>query len=217
MNHPEDDELRRQVAALPDPVPSGATDARIRAMIAEAASGTSGRPPGKRRHLRAAAPLLAVAAGFLVLVFAVGWVLGNRQSDREYDELLATRTLMLELMRARDSHQRIRAATASLSLEEADPVIISQLGRMLRQDVSTNVRLAALDALLRFADQAAARDEMLAALGEAPPPAVQIQLMETLIRLNEKRVLPYLEDIIESDSLPRQLRDRAELGTFKLI
>jgi HEAT repeat protein len=167
-------------------------------------------------HLRTAA-LLSMAAGFLLLIFAAGWILGNRATDRQEKDLIATRTLMLELMRADGSHDRMRAATTSLELDEADPTTIHRLGRMLRRDESTNVRLAALDALQRFGDTPAARDEMLAALGENPPPAVQIQLMETLVQLGERRVLPYLRNIMKTDSLPRQLRDRAELGTFKLI
>ncbi len=54
-------------------------------------------------------------------------------------------------------------------------------------------------------------------MGADPPPAVRVQLLETLVRLNEKRVLPYLEELRRNESVPQQLRDAAELGTYKLI
>ncbi len=199
------DDLRREIAALPDPVPSAEADARFAALIVP-----------KKLHRRAAAPYLAVAAS-LLLVFALGWNYAKQDADELERQLAATRTLMLELMQDRSSLTRMRAATVSLELETADPAVIANLGHLLRTDASTNVRLAALDALRRFAAEPLARREMLQAMGESPPPAVRVQLLETLVGLNEKRVLPYLEEMISNDTLPQRLRDAAELGTFKLI
>ncbi|MCP9236906.1 HEAT repeat domain-containing protein [Lewinella sp. JB7] len=206
-------DLRNEIAGLPDPHPSAAADRRFTEMLA-AHTGTA-RSSGNPRHLRPAA-LLAVAATLLLLVFGLGWYFGSAESTAER-QLAATRTLMLELMQDRRSSQRMQAATVSLSIEVADPEVIANLGLLLRTDPNTNVRLAALDALRRFSDDPSARREMLDAMAGAPPPAVQVQLLETLVSLNEKRVLPYLEDIISNDSIPRRLRDAAELGTFKLI
>lgn len=205
---PSDEELRREIAALrDDPQPSAEADRRFADMLEKHAT------PRPTRHLRAAA-LLSIAASLLLVVFGLGWYFGQDESQQE---LAATRTLMLELMQNESSSTRIRAATVSLDLEVADPEVIANLGRMLRQDENTNVRLAALDALSRFADEPAARREMLDAMGEAPPPVVRLQLLEILVGLEEKRVLPYLEDLIQNDTLPQRLRDAAQLGAFKLI
>ena len=208
------DELRREMAALPDPVPSAGTDARFAALLADHEK--QERPDPKTLHRRPAAPYLVLAAS-LLLVFALGWNYARQDTDDLERQLAATRTLMLELMQDRSSLTRMRAATVSLELKTADPAVIANLGHLLRTDASTNVRLAALDALRRFATEPLARREMLQAMGESPPPAVRVQLLETLVGLNEKRVLPYLEEMITNDTLPQRLRDAAELGTFKLI
>lgn len=201
------DQLRQQLAALPDPHPSRGSDDRFAKMLAG--------HDRKILHLRPAA-LMSIAASLLLLVFAMGWYFGN--SDHELEgELAATRSLMLELMDNQSSNARMRAATVSLDIAVADPEVIANLGKMLRTDENTNVRLAALDALGRFAATSQARQEMLDAMGGDPPPAVRVQLLETLVNLNEKRVLPYLEELKRNDSLPQRLRDAAELGTFKLI
>ena len=208
------DELRREVAALPDPVPSAAADARFAALLTDHEK--QQRPAPQTLHLRTAAPYLALAAS-LLLVFALGRNYARQDTDDLERQLAATRTLMLELMQDRSSLTRMRAATVSLEVEMADPAVIANLGHLLRTDASTNVRLAALDALRRFAAEPLARREMLQAMGESPPPAVRVQLLETLVGLHEKRVLPYLEEMISNDTLPQRLRDAAELGTFKLI
>ena len=206
------DELRREIADLPDPTPSAAADRRFAEFLRE----RSEPPPLMTYHLRPRPLYLSIAAS-LLLVFALGWYLGG-VPDRELErQLAATRTLMLELMQDQRSTTRMQAATVSLDVPVADPIVIDHLGRMLRTDENTNVRLAALDALQRFAESPLVREELLMAMSADPPPAVQVQLMETLIALNERRVLPYLEELIKNDTLPRQLRDAAELGSFKLI
>ena len=206
--------MRADLAATPDPRPSPATDARFAALLKDACQ--EPRPAPKVRQLRPAA-LLGIAAGILLLVFAGGWLLGRRDAGELERQLAATRTLMLELMADERSTTRMRAATVSLEVAVPDPLIIENLELLLRTDASTNVRLAALDALRRFGDAPAARAALLAAMAEDPPPAVRVQLLETLVQLREKRVLPYLEELITNDSIPRALRDAAELGTFKLI
>ncbi len=217
-------EMRDAIAEVPDPVPSAETDRRFAELLtthtrAPKLNGTVRPLPARSREgslLRPAA-LLSIAASMLLLVFGLGWYFGRGTTGELEQQLASTRTLMLELMNAEHSTTRMRAATVSLELSVADPVVIHHLGRMLRTDEKTSVRLAALDALARFSATRAARDEMLDAMAGDPPPAVRVQLLETLVALNEKRVLPYLEEIINNDSIPRPLRDAAQLGTFKLI
>ncbi|WP_116106272.1 HEAT repeat domain-containing protein [Lewinella sp. IMCC34191] len=214
-------QLREDVARPADPQPSAAADRRFADMLAGYESDETDEvqpatASAKAFYLRPAA-LLSIAASMLLLVFGLGWYFGRSDTSHLEHQLAATRTLMLQLMDDEQPTTRMRAATVSLDVPVADPAIIANLGHMLRTDEKTNVRLAALDALHRFADSPAARDEMLAAMASDPPPAVRVQLLETLVALNEKRVLPYLEEIINNDQTPRPLRDAAELGTFKLI
>ncbi|WP_116127721.1 HEAT repeat domain-containing protein [Lewinella sp. IMCC34183] len=204
--------LREDLCQPEDVAPSPAADRRFAELLA-----TQPEPSAVRRTLHPRAAALIGVAASLLLVFGLGWYSGRSDTTQLESQLAATRTLMLELMQDENSTTRMQAATISLEVAVADPAVIANLGRMLRTDDNTNVRLAALDALQRFADDPAARQEMLDAMAGSPPPGVQAQLMETLVHLGERRVLPYLEDLIQNDSIPRPLRDAAELGTFKLI
>lgn len=222
------EEVTAALATLQDAAPSAAADRRFAAMLAEATQREEvAAPPivarGFRRDPRLRAAYrrrllrFAAVAAVALLVFTAGRFYQGGVNEETDRELAATRTLMLELMTDQRTSARIRATTVTLALPAADPVTTANLGYLLRTDASTNVRLAALDALRRFANDPAARDEMVRALGEAPPEAVRLELIETLVRLNEKRILPYLRDIMSTDSLPRPLRTAAEMASYKLI
>jgi len=159
----------------------------------------------------------AAAAAAILFIFATGWYLGGAEDRTLQQELASNRALMLELMQDQSPSARIRATSVAMELPTADPVTIQNLGYLLRNDASANVRLAALDALRRFAHAAETREQLLTAIQESPPEVVRFELIEALVRMNETRVLPYLHEIIEADSLPQPVRDAAQMASFKLI
>jgi HEAT repeat protein len=124
---------------------------------------------------------------------------------------------MLDLMKDDRTSSRIQATTVTLSLLVADPTVINNLAYLLQNDENPNVRLAALDALRRFADDPQVREEFLLALEGNPPEVLRFELIEILVHLEEKRVLPILEKMIDADSLPQPVRDAAQMASFKLI
>ncbi|MTB52764.1 HEAT repeat domain-containing protein [Lewinella sp. W8] len=213
--------LQSDIRAIPEPRPSAAADTRFAEMLAReqaklATTSTTpnhGQPPARVRRL----PQWAAAAAILLLAFAGGWLLrGAGQSDTER-QLAAARELMLDLMKDDRSSKRMQATTVTLDLPVADPTVIENLAYLLQNDENPNVRLAALDALRRFSDLPQVREELLRALETSPPEVLRFELIETLVQLEEKRVLPILEEMIDADSLPQPVRDAAQMASFKLI
>ncbi|PHI20682.1 hypothetical protein CEQ90_06425 [Lewinellaceae bacterium SD302] len=209
--------LQTVVIASEDEVVSGQATARFEAFLAaENKRETPIRqlPLTRRRKWFGFA---AVAAGIL-LVFSLGRQFGLSENGAGR-ELAATRSLMLELMKADKTSDRIAATTIALEAETADPELIDNLGYLLLHDENTNVQLAALAALRRFGNEKQVRDKLLEAIGEPDdrPEIVRLQLIEVLVGLKEERVLPYLEELINNQTLPRHLKDAAQMGKFKLI
>ncbi|WP_273444352.1 HEAT repeat domain-containing protein [Neolewinella agarilytica] len=213
-------ELMAEIKSAEEPTLSAAADARFETMLAaameqqgQATEMTTVRSlPPRKLYIR-----LFAAAAAILLIFAAGWYVGGAEDRATARQLAATRTLMLDLMKDSRPSARIQATTVSFDLPAADPQTIADLGHMLRTDESANVRLAALDALRRFPNEPAVREILLSAMNESPPDVVRFELIETLVRFNEKRVLPYLQDMIDADSLPRPVRDAAQMASFKLI
>lgn len=224
--------LVETIAMASEPAPSSAADDRFELMLAAAVkdNGTSVINEGQggaspmapaatvRRLPFYQRPLMKIAgvAAAILLIFVAGRISAPGVADLN-EELASTRALMLDLMENELTSERIRATTVTFELKTADPETTQRLGYMLRNDENTNVRLAALEALRRFPNDLIVREELLTAMSETPPDVVRFELIETLVRANEKRVLPYLEDIIDTETLPQPVRDAAEMASFKLI
>ncbi|MEO0734399.1 MAG: HEAT repeat domain-containing protein [Bacteroidota bacterium] len=204
--------LMAAITAAPEPAPSATADARFADLLHGAVGEAKVRTLPNRNWLRYAA-----AAAAILFIFAAGWYTGGAEERALKAQLAATRTQVETLMQDARPSARIKATTVTFDLPQADPTTVRLLGYLLRTDESTNVRLAALDALRRFPNDLTTRDQLLSAMEENPPEVVRVELINHLVDLKEKRVLPYLQDIIEADSLPQPLRDAAELASFKLI
>lgn len=84
-----------------------------------------------------------------------------------------------------------------------DNQIISVLIDILHNDNNTNVKLAAIDALLKFPGNEKIRKNLLTALGNETIPLVQIKLIKSLSNLRENRAQKPLEDLINNqETLP---------------
>lgn len=219
------EELMSEIAAEPEAVPSAAADARFTEMLAGATAGgqtvTEPELTGRSAKVRSLVWKVAALAAAVALVFTAGrFYQGGAMNTEAERQLAAHRSLVTEMMGLMKSDRmsnRIRATTVTFDLPETDPVTTANLGYLLRQDENTNVRLAALEALSRFPNDPGIRDELLAAMNESPPPVVRFELIETLVRMNEKRVVPYLKELMDTDTLPQPVRDAAQMASFKLI
>lgn len=220
--------LMEEIVMEVEPAPSVEADDRFAAMLDgemsalenKVARRTTASRNGKRAsgaRVRSLVWKVTGVAAAVALIFLAGRISVNSSVSNLDRELAANRTLMLELMKDERTSARIRATTVTLTLPETDPVTTANLGYLLRNDKNSNVRLAALDALRRFPNDPGVRAELLAAMDETPPDVVRFELIETLVRMGEKRILPYLEDIMDADSLPQPMRDAAEMASFKLI
>ncbi|MEM6396121.1 MAG: hypothetical protein AAF741_07215 [Bacteroidota bacterium] len=154
----------------------------------------------------------AIAASIL-LVFSLGWWLGGSSVLTNTQDFASQ---WEELLEGERSSHRIAATRLIASQPNVDEALISRLGILLREDPSPNVRLAALEALATLGQYHYARQELIMSLEPNGPAAVQIQLIEILIELEETKILPRLHDWSQDLSLPQYLRDAAELGRFKL-
>ncbi len=205
--------LLQEISDQPEPEPSSRADDRFESLLADAI----GQPPRRQVKVRSLIWKVVGIAAAIALVFAAGRFY-QAGSNADFDrQLAANRTLMLELMQAERSSDRIEATVVATRMAAPDSETTEDLGYLLRSDDNTNVRLAALTALRRFAEDAGVRNELLRALAADPPLVVRIELVELLVSVREQRALPYLEELMRSDSLPRPVRDLARLGAIKLI
>jgi HEAT repeat protein len=87
----------------------------------------------------------------------------------------------------------------------------------LNYDSNVDVRLAAIDALSRFAADPDVRSGLVKSLPIQKSPLVQISLIDLLVQLQERQSIEVLKRIADDAGQNQQVCQRAERGVQKLI
>jgi len=160
----------------------------------------------------AAAALLLLVAGYFV-----GQGLQSDANTHEYAETNQfTEAQMIAMLDEPSTSQRIKAVNIGYEMEHSDDRIIEALIETMHKDESSNVRLAAANALEKFSSNEKVVDALIYSLETPNDPMVTIAVINILASIKEKKALEPLEKIAKSNSHLNFVKDEAEVGIFKL-
>ena len=125
--------------------------------------------------------------------------------------------MILTLLEQPSATQRLKAVSISTELSQTDEKIYQALLKTLNHDPQVNVRLAALDALLDYADQPLVRQGLIEAIPQQESPLVQITLAETMVQLQEKRSVDELRTLLRQQSLNEDAEQEIKKSIQQLI
>jgi len=166
---------------------------------------------------RAAAAVLLVMAGV-----AIGnWINNNQQHEKELAELKQQvdenrRVMMAMLENQQSASQRITGLSVAYQMDKPDDEIVGVLVKTMNEDVNSNVRLAAMDALGKFSNEASVKSALIQSLSSQKDPVVQIALIQLLVKMKEKSVVRQLEQMTKDASTMKAVKDEAYSGILKL-
>lgn len=126
------------------------------------------------------------------------------------------RVMFAKLNDMQSPSQRMIGAAEVQKLKNADIDIVDALANTLNNDPSTNVRLAALDALGKFHREAYVKKKLIASLKNQKDPMVQIGLIELLTKMREKTILNELDKIVNDRNAMDAVKDHAYTSIFTL-
>ena len=212
-----------RLAMLPDEQPSPALRSRFYAML-----GVETRLEEKTRRKswleawwpRRPALQFALALAMTVIGVFVGrwWQTAEEKPVREVatlrDEVRDLKEVV-GLLRQQSASERLRGVNYSYRMERADSEVIRALLATLKLDPSVDVRLAAVDALKRYAGEPAVLDGLAGALDERQSPLVQIALIDALVDAGGERSAAPLRRIRERP-VPAEVRQHASWGLEQL-
>lgn len=177
-------------------------------------------PKSKRTQLKANYKMLfqVAAALALILMIAAVTILVSQQNkiDALAVEMKKKEDNMLALLKAQSVSNRIKAVNISYKMSSPNDLIISSLIKVMNTDKSSNVRLAAIEALHKFADDFKVKNALVESLHQQTDPSLQIVLINILVELKEESVIDQLESIINDAEVKEVVKDEAHLGLFKL-
>jgi HEAT repeat protein len=163
----------------------------------------------------------------LVLAFGAGMALGPGPKKgapeppvlaQLRDEVTSLRHMVvLTLLRQPSASDRLQGVSLSSCVSQPDQMVLSALLQALNSDPNVNVRVAAVEALGPFAAQAMVKQGLLRSLATDTSPVVQIELIDTMVRLREKESIPILKQIAQNAGVDQTVRHQAEWAVRQLI
>jgi hypothetical protein len=212
------EELHGDIGNISVPLPSDKMDDRFRMMLDEEKKRDliGGSISERKRSLyqQFSNPVWKIAAG--IALFLMGWfgasLIGKGTADNQQlaslsSEVVRLReTLVLAMIEQNSPVERIKAVNMMNQMDQADGKIIQSLLSTLENDENDNVRLIALDALIRYANQPAVREGLINSISKQTSPMVQLRLAEIMVSLQEKRSVPEFEKILNNANLNYSVR-----------
>lgn len=161
-------------------------------------------------------------AAAILLIFGAGLLLGkNIQWRTEYDArfdslnkqamLIRQNVSMASLMQPTTS-QRLQAVNILHEQAEEDNKIIDVLIQTLNYDENVNVRMAAANALAKYPENKSVRDALIRALDNQKEPALQIKLINILMKAQDQRAKRLFHEIIQSKETLPVVKQQAKNG-----
>ena len=151
----------------------------------------------------------------LVLGLGVGYLLIGRNDQSELSSLSnevqeMKAIMMLSMLEKESPSDRIKAVSMTKKMAAVDDQVIEALFATLNNDQNNNVRLEALDALVRYAYQPKVRTKLIESLEKQVSPLVQLALADIMVLLQDKNAKRALEDLVNNDDTPDDIKSLIE-------
>ncbi len=124
--------------------------------------------------------------------------------------------MMLSLLDNSSAVERLQAVSLSTELDKADGKVIEALLTTLNYDTNTNVRLATLEALIRYTDEPRVREGLIASLALQDSPMVQMALADLMVKLQEKRSVKALRQLLRQKGIRKTVKTKVEQSIIQL-
>lgn len=213
-----------RVAELEMPAPSSSLDERFYHLLAEERRATRKAPAMTTGWWTARWPRLAFATVALLLGWGLGYYMRPSAAVPSGELAILTREvsdlremMMLTLLEKESATERLKAVSLTQEMSHASRKVTVALLETLNHDDNVNVRLAALDALKAYAREDAVREALVRSIAQQDSPLVQVALAELMVALQEKTSVRELEKILESQSMPQEVKTKIRQSIDVLI
>ncbi|MFY9243104.1 MAG: HEAT repeat domain-containing protein [Polaribacter sp.] len=135
------------------------------------------------------------------------------QQEKKEIQTVAT----LSLMENESASKRLQAVSYAKAFVQPDDKILRLLIDKMNNDRHTNVRLAAANALAKFAKNNTVKQALIKTLEEEKNANMQIELIQILVDIEEKRVIPAMEKLLKNKETPSYIKEQINLELKQII
>jgi len=218
----EMERVYRQLGSLPEPEPAESVRERFYHFLQQEKKNqkrtASHKVEQAQQYIKqfTGLPRLAYAAA----IFLVGILIGNlmmplngtnQKIEQLSSEVYQMREMMaLTLLDNSSPTERLKAVNISSDIQNANSRIIDALFQTLNNDPNVNVRLAAIDALLKHHKESSVRERLVNSITVQESPVVQVALADAMVTIQEKRSIDEFKKLLEQDQLDQDVRNKLE-------
>ena len=163
--------------------------------------------------------------GLMLLVIGLGlgyWVLPNRSTSNHVNQLTSEvqqlkELMMLTMIEQNSSTDRLKAVSLTTKMDTVSEKVAVALINVLQNDENTNVRLAAVDVLALYTSEPKIREALINSIAHQESPLVQLALAELMVAINEKKAIDPLNNIIENENTPDEVKKELQSALQAII
>jgi len=217
--------MQQHLESMSSAEPSYTMDAKFHTMLAKEKSKASNAFFGRLSEWWASAWQFQMQWAYSVALILLGGAtvyLWQGASDDQIDQLTSEMAemkeiMMLTMLEQNSTTERLKAVSLTNDMVEVSDKVATALIETLRHDDNNSVRLAAVEALALYTDDAKVRMGLIASIQYQKSPLVQLALAELMVALKEKKSVTAFKDIIESDETPSEIKVALENAMQVLI
>ncbi|MVM33045.1 HEAT repeat domain-containing protein [Spirosoma sp. HMF4905] len=222
-------QLWQLMGNLPTPEPSPMARVRFQAMldtyketVTEKQESIFDQILAKLRELWVPQNALRLAYSLILLTVGLGagyWINHANSPTVAYKQQIDTlstqvqemrQMMMLSLLENPSASERLRAVSYTEEINQTDGRVIEALLTTLNNDDNVNVRLVTLEALAKLADNAKVREGLVLSITQQESPLVQSALADVMVKLQEKRSVKHLRELLRNDNLNDLVKGKIE-------
>jgi hypothetical protein len=165
---------------------------------------------------------MAIAALCLAAGLGAGLSLQRGTSERDEvarlrDEVASTKEMVaLSLLQQQSAVDRLRGVDYSARMPSMEPQVVTALVRAVNLDANVNVRLAAIDALGKVANNTGVRESLQEALPQEDSPMVQAALIDYLVEAHDRNAVGTIRDLVAKPDVNPAVRERGNYAMRRL-
>lgn len=165
--------------------------------------------------------VLQIAASIAILL--TGYLIGGYQESKNTQQVIANyqqehkEDMLLAMIDNSSPSKRIKAVSYTEELTTPDTKILEALIDRLKNDSNSNVRLTAAEALSKFTKSELVRKSLIEILATEKDPSIQIEVIQILVSIQEKRALEPMKKLLDQPETPEYLKTQVNIGIAQLI
>ena len=153
---------------------------------------------------------LCLMAGLGAGVYLEGGSVERDEVAKLREEVASTKEMVaVSLLQQQSATERLRGVDYSARMPSMEPQVVDALIQAVNRDSSVNVRLAAIDALGKVANETPVRESMREALQQQDSPMVQAALIDYLVDAHDRGAVGTIRDLVARPGVNPSVRERA--------